>query len=135
MIPAGVERDKVIAELRGEKSCMYYSGFPVDISGDAEGCTNDSIAWPDCDNCLMFSYKPYSTDIATAMTLETEMVNNGLTVTIAASKWGDGYKADATLFENGVGKTSYYVSKELETIEKAIADAISGAWSKWKESA
>jgi len=117
----GIELDRAIAEMRGEKSCMHYSGFPLGVSEDSEGCTNDSIAWPDCENCLMFSHKPYSSSIVHAMELMNEMILEWDFVDISSCQRGHVVNLVRNLenFHNTHGRT--------------MAEAISGAWYKWKQ--
>jgi hypothetical protein len=115
MIPAGVERDKVIAIKKGEKV--------------------DCDLWPCVDNAFCDEYqgfkcphqgvKPYSTDIACAMKLELpvnhyEVVRRRNKVQVLC--W-------ITLNPEGI----HYSSEWHYTEAEAMADARSGAWLKWKE--
>ena len=129
MIPAGIKRDKVIAEMRGEYKCRYYlvlDGLPPQAN-IANMCERNSICWPTHCNessCLIWELKPYSTDIATAMALDLpvnhyEIVRRGKK--IQALCW-------ITLNPEGI----HFLSSWHETEAAAIADARSGAWLEWK---
>ena len=128
MTPAGPERDREIAiykERAGTPQyCMYRSGVPIEFKGDAPACIKSSIAWPECGHCRIHTFKPYSTDIPSAIELWNEMVKAKLMPTLKTI-WIE------------EGKLGYRVSCEgghfmHETWD--IPDAISGAWQIWKES-
>lgn len=115
MIKVGPERDKVIAELRGEL-CHHPKIKEV-------GCKVEKPIARICEDeckCLFYHIKPYSTSIVHAMELWEEMPTgtqlsknpNGATVRV---KHGHHYK-------------DYIVYKG-----DTEADAISGAYLKWKQ--
>jgi hypothetical protein len=125
MIPAGPERDRRIAELRGDK-CTQYSMTPIEFGTSGPACRYNSIAFPDdCRRegesyCLGYEDKPYSTDITTAMELWDEMVKDGLYPvlrTIEIDHGEIGYRMCAGEVYEGWSK----------------ADAISGCYLEWKE--
>ena len=118
MIPAGVERDRVIAELRGIE-CVYLVRNDINYY---VGCTFlDGKA--ECKNCRheTFCYKPYSTDIATAMELWEEMKGAGNPPYLICS--GAGY-VECYLHING---------EQLVHTAGTEADAISGAYLRWRK--
>ena len=120
MIKAGPERDKVIAEIRGDA-----------VGGFDEGCNakpySDTICGVSCANCDYWGIKPYSTDIATAM--ELELPTNYYEITRRGKK----VKAACWVTHNPEG--FHHESEWHDTEAAAMSDARSGVWLKWKESA
>lgn len=121
MIPAGIERDKQVAELRGDDRVC---GFDT--------CAYMMSPAHDCDDCQYLIDKPYSTDISCAMELWEEMKQGGCNLYLhynaadAAPKSIRGIAVE-------VIKPSYKIN-DLEWVKgETEADAISGAWLKWKE--
>jgi hypothetical protein len=116
MKPAGADRDREIAEMRGDKpECI-----PEPWKSNEHAICSRAIS---CDVCTKKRDKPYSTDIAAAFELWEEMKGDkdnhairlrgreGFMICSVDRPWGEeiGYQ----------GETE--------------ADAISGAWLKWKE--
>lgn len=122
MISAGPERDKRIAELKGRclhKNTENYQEFGMEIIHYIRclDCRDSNVS-------LYEKQKPYSTDITCAMGLWDEMAKAGL-MPVIKTIWIDH------------GELGYRVSCEGgHFMHEAwdMADAISGAWLKWKES-
>ena len=115
MTPAGPERNKRIAELRGEEIvCIHRS--PTHRTG----CVYNDI----CERCFRFeSDKPYSTDISAAMELWDEM-----------KEWGKQSPDLLRLeFIPVIDACLCYIG-QIGCEGKDEADAISGCYLKWKES-
>jgi hypothetical protein len=108
--PCGVERDKQIAELRGDKKLQHMTMF----AGRPE-----KVDW---------YYKPYSTDIATAMELWEEMKGANLRPSLTVYTSDDG--------EHKLACEARLIADKPITrwreIGETEADAISGAWLKWR---
>lgn len=129
MKQAGPERDKVIAELRGD---CYHD---YELTRESDFPDEDAHIWT-CKLCLHDEYtwgrrpehpgngKPYSTDIATAMTLWEEMKGEALMLALDYAKSS---KIKCIFFEDSSVDVYYHENCETE------ADAISGAWLKWKQ--
>jgi hypothetical protein len=113
--PVGPERDKQIAELRGE--CQYYWGIPK------YNCTLADSYSCSCEHFIGSTDKPYSTDIACAFELWEEMKGTG--------KVGIAYDNNSIAKEDGIlcyyGHGIHYG----DYIGASEADAISGAYVKW----
>jgi hypothetical protein len=133
--PAGPERDKQIAELRGDtyqhKNCAIG---PQDLS-DCPDYVGTVEAEPLCpDNCEHNVYygnpKTYSTDISCAMELDLWPI-------FAISFRFDGAVIALNLGNDGiieyVAPISWKVGKRTRTQGEIMADAISGAWLKWRQ--
>ena len=125
MIPAGIDRDKRIAEIRGELGECIGISCPFPINGNK--CVERGNA------CGHRAFIPYSTDITAAMELLQEMASNGILTAIVTCPWGNGHKTDITMSKNGKGKIGYFVGEEHPTITETTSDAISGCYVKWKE--
>lgn len=110
MKPAGIERDKQIAEMRGEV-CAFYVKKVV--------CASACESPNECDHPLI---KPYSTDISAAMELWEEMKAAVLFVVLCNPE-----KGDILCSVQDTHGEEYYAEAETES------DAISGAWIRWKE--
>ncbi len=127
MIPAGPERDKVIAEMRGDKAGLcedgglneYYDGYICDC-----GYKGEWGDYPEHD----IPVKPYSTDIAYAMELWEEMKKVGDVELDFKIRQGNCY---CRLGIGGEPSDDYDI--EIVNIVETEADAISGAWLKWRE--
>ena len=115
MIPAGPERDKVIAELRGE--CAHEALAKVVDSHDYYDCHKCSKMFLPYKNYI----KPYSTGIATSMELWEEMKGAGATLTLECEET---WVQVIAVFGN---------HPTARGAAETEADAISGAWLKWKE--
>jgi hypothetical protein len=143
MIPAGPERDKRIAELRGEHwhedgviycevdgmkllwgcaiacSCgntgyIWHRGQKINDKGEWDYAVNRINEPMQCESII----KPYSTDISAAMELWGEMREAGIKPWLC--------NVDKIVLCTTADKDSY---REATT----EADAISGAWLKWRE--
>ncbi len=123
--PVGPERDKYIGELKGEKPecCMSLKGR-CDM-----GCITPDE--DECPSCPSFIFKPYSTDIATTMTLDLWPVfqlYKGLGMaTIRLDFGNDGelcYRVCPIKWEKG---------KPIRSHAEILADLFTGAWLKQKE--
>jgi hypothetical protein len=127
--PVGPERDKQIAELRGEYKCMHDMrprGLPPEAN-IADMCEKNSICWPThCFEgvCLIWKVKPYSTDISCAMELWEEMIESELQFYIDANKT----HSSVWMLDEGIGDRIML----NEVVPYNLADAISGAYLKWK---
>ena len=118
----GIERDKQIAEVKGEK-CEYE-------------CTNDYneerciihtfIPNIGCKACPDLRYKPYSIDISTAMELWEEMHKAGLIVEMFQRIDG------MFLIRLGEKGDHQWADHVLDKFGDTASSAISGAWLKWK---
>ncbi|KKN66838.1 hypothetical protein LCGC14_0467060, partial [marine sediment metagenome] len=73
--------------------------------------------------------KPYSTDIATAMTLLPDIIKAGYHIAICQSL--DRKSTSVSI----VYCTQIIMQEQGIDIDKVLAKAISGAWLKWKENA
>lgn len=114
MIPVGIERDRRIAELRGEKEDRLED-YLCDRCYRMEGCVS-------CDN---YGHSPYSTDIACAMELWEEMKG---VMAVKLEAWsGVDHKQIIDCYYKPTPNSYECYSGDTE------ADTISGAWLKWKE--
>jgi hypothetical protein len=132
MIPAGEERDKRIAEIRGD-TCIAYSVVPIKIHTAGPACMKKSIAFPDCHNCLMFLYPKYSTDINAAMELWEEMKSEikGESLNSKGELYLSFNNPD---FMGPINCEIIDMGRILSSRGDTEADAISGVYLKWKVS-
>ena len=114
--PAGIERDRDIAELRGDICCNNVGGVCYLYNGTCELGSIDCIK----------AYKPYSTDIACAMELDLPVNHYEVT------RRGNKFKVRCWITIMPEGNTEE--SEWHETEAHAMADARSGAWLKFVES-
>ncbi len=117
MIPAGIERDKIIAEIKDEVKHTCHAHHMI-----ARRCPTTGVNYCERMKCEYWRYKEYSTDIATAMELWEEMKAAGISIELSYhDKWGIicRFVSDRPTIYTSGGKTE--------------ADAISGAWLEWKE--
>ncbi len=132
MDKVGIERDKRIAELMGwvvKERIINRRGW--DCTVECESKTEKQIAsygWHrrerySEDGRQWKAIKPYSTSIAHAMELWDEMKEAGEHPCL-------GVRVDGWIFCNTMTDR---LKVENDTIGENEADAISGAWLKWKE--
>ena len=115
MKPAGIERDKQIAGLRGTLcSHPYMHEIGCQVKAPSSEICEDKCG------CLFYQVKPYSTDISAAMELWEEIPQNSQMM-----KNPDGVTV--------IVYTNWQIHKRLKYKGEDTADAISGAWLKWKE--
>jgi hypothetical protein len=123
MKPAGADRDREIAEIRGDKpECI-----PEPWKSNEHAICSRAIS---CDVCTKKRDKPYSTDIAAAFELWEEMK-------AWARKQPHAYDGEIASIQAEMEGTLCILWTELTTPiyyrAETEADAISGAWLKWKE--
>lgn len=132
MIPAGPERDKVIGIDRGDKpsdiwncSCGGVMFNVQQVDWHRKFCRKGKLK-------PKSKFKPYSTSIVHAMELWEEMKANIkdssiglLSLKIATTS----ILIVCEMFESHINNPSVLARHQAET----EADAISGAWLKWKE--
>ena len=125
----GVERDKVVAELRGDKPDIICH-LPTEADCPYYGHVGEEDC-PDKCEYLKPDYKPYSTDIACAFELWEEMkgaIRNSSASVLRLNIDTISYLICCTVLESHMGKPS----KLGKCLAETEADAISGAWLKWK---
>ncbi len=128
MIPAGPKRDKVIAETKGGyKTCEA----PIIVN---HRCNSNGLKQCEKRKCEHYKHKPFSSDILCAMELWDEMLTSDR---IGFERWrantwkGErGYRAR---IENVWTSIEILTHNKHKTLNEALADAISGAWLKWRE--
>jgi NAD-dependent SIR2 family protein deacetylase len=112
MKPAGIERDREIAEIRGDDWLLECLIGCENVFQMSKQKAEEQATCPACGEEVRAYPKPYSTDIATAFELAEDM----RTATDA-----DGFDI------------LYEAVKEWLEIGKPFADAISGAWLEWRD--
>ncbi len=116
---AGVDRE--IAKLKG--ICAHETLETVVDSHDYYDCCKCSKRFLPFKNYV----KPYSTDIATAMELWEEMKAAGVMLTLQYHKnSGIGCRLSLT------NEEAFFDRASMSSYAETEADAISGAWLKWK---
>lgn len=111
MIPVGPERDRLICWTKLKE---------VPIDERRPYCTKCN---PECD-----FYNLYSTDITAAMRLLPDLLWDGYQLTVQQNLTRT--ELSATFIQYTQIK---YQAEGCDFINEVIADAISGAWLKWKE--
>ncbi len=120
MIPVGPERDKAILIAMGYKEVDAPKYWHCDSeSGLVKYQGTDNEDWI-CPRCML---RPYSTDISCAMKLWEEMKEKSHEMYIIHRY---GMVSCKVWSKNEPNPKFYFVGK-------TEADAISGAWLKWKE--
>lgn len=143
----GIERNREIAKKRGKNKCIHDErpeGLPPEAN-ITDMCDSNSIAWPThCheDFCLTWQIKPYSTDIATAMELWEEMFEVESTWELRLKKYcsGTAHPNQGLFVSTVLKKRAWeemfeivkFISEPNSSSGGSAADAISGAWLKWK---
>ena len=123
MIPAGIERDKIIAEIKDEVKHTCHAHHMI-----ARRCPTTGVNYCERMKCEYWRYKEYSTDIATAMELWEEMKAAGVMLTLQYHKnSGIGCRLSLT------NEEAFFDRASMSSYAETEADAISGAWLEWKE--
>jgi hypothetical protein len=136
MKPAGAERDRDIAEVRGDEVFIecHHDLIPCDCIWEPTKteCLMDSPET--CRDRQIYPPLPYSTDISCAMELWEEMHNSWQTSTwvIDTKCWEETGHCWAKV-RQWWKEIEHESQRKHKSLSEAMADAISGAWLKWKK--
>jgi hypothetical protein len=122
--PVGIERDKQIAEVRGDEVFIecHHDLIPCDCIWEPTRTECGMESPETCKDRQVYDPKPYSTDISCAMELWEEMKGAGLFIVLCNPE-----KGDILCSVQDTHGEEYYHEGETE------ADAISGCFLKWKK--